>query len=307
MMKQLIYRKDNISVAFKNSNGIKGCNLFIWYGYSEKETIQTDFIFDASLIKSDMKADLDEFDHHCFDIGDNEDIVDSMVVIGDMIYAKAMSHILLDEIIIEDIYGDTVVIRADSKIIQKKYLFNSFDKDFFFVCNDENRHCLFGLPFKEYTITCPHNITIDEMYRIIAKKHSPEWYYISDTDAASSVSLTYFKEESSPKIITIRCIEQQAHQINNKSLSDKCQRLHGHTYQCCVSVNNSSMSIVTQDYVIALGERIRNHLRNALNSNTLITTTENIAKYICSSLEKDYKIVLIELWETPNIKTRIYI
>ena len=45
------------------------------------------------------------------------------------------------------------------------------------------------------------------------------------------------------------------------------------------------MSIIIQDYVIALSERIRNHLRDAFNLNTLITTTENIAKYICNSLE----------------------
>lgn len=55
------------------------------------------------------------------------------------------------------------------------------------------------------------------------------------------------------------------------------------------------MSIIIQDYVIALSERIRNHLRDAFNLSTLITTTENIAKYICNSLENDYKIVFIEL------------
>ena len=91
-MRRLIYRRDNISIALKQNEVTTGCNLYIWYGYIDNASKQRDFIVDASVIKEDMKKDLQEYDHICFNVHESNDIVDSMIEIGQMIFKKAMSR-----------------------------------------------------------------------------------------------------------------------------------------------------------------------------------------------------------------------
>lgn len=307
-MKRLIYRRDNISIALKQNGFISGCNFYIWYGYSDKEAKQSDFIIDASVIKEDMKVDLQEFDHLYINVHDSNDIVDNMIQIGQMIFKKAMSHPLMDEIIVEDIYGDKVVIRDNQLIVHKIYLCNFIGDHVFFSCNNGKRHSLYGLPFQRFTFTCKENITEKQLQQIIDNINDSMHYYITCRDEVSDTALTYYKKESTPKYITVCCIEQMAHQLSNLAISEKCGKLHGHTYRCFAAIKNDNRMSLTSEYIFAISEKVKTYLRAAFELRELsVTTTENVISYVAGKLCNEYELAFIELSETPNIKARIYV
>lgn len=307
-MRRLIYRRYNISIALKQNEVILGCNLYIWYGYIDNEPKQRDFIVDASVIKEDMKNDLQEYDHICFDVHENNDIVDSMIEIGQMIFKKAMSHPLMDEIIVENIYGDKVIIQNNRVIIHKRYLHNLLGNYAVFSCNDKQRHSLYGLPFQNFILTCKENITEKELQQLMANENNSMRYYVTYKDEASSVTLTYYRKESVPEYITFCCIEQMAHQLPNLSISGKCGRLHGHTYRCYAAIRNGNKMPVTSEYIFSIGEKVRTYLKTAFDLRELsVTTTENVISYVAEKLCNEHELAFIELSETPNIKVRIYL
>lgn len=307
-MRRLIYRRDNISIALKQNEVTLGCNLYIWYGYIDNDPKQQDFIVDASVIKEDMKNDLQEYDHICFGVHESNDIVDSMIEIGQMIFKKAMSHPLMDELIVEDIYGDKVIIENDRLTIHKRYLHNLLGGYAFFSCNDKQKQSLYGLPFQNFILTCKENISEKELQRLIVNENNSMWYYVTYRDEASSASLTFYRKESIPEYITYCCIEQMAHQLPNLSISGKCGRLHGHTYRCYAAIRNGNKMPVTSEYVSSIGEKVRTYLRTAFDLTELsVTTTENVISYIAEKLCNEHGLAFIELSETPNIKVRIYL
>lgn len=307
-MKRLIYRKDNISIALKQNEVILGCNLYIWYGYIDNEPRQRDFIVDASVIKEDMKNDLSEYDHICFDVHESNDIVDSMIEIGQMIFKSARSHPLMAEIILEDIYGDEVIIQNNQLIIHKRYLHNLLDDYAIFSCNDKQRHSLYGLPFQTFILTCKENITEKELQQLMINKNNSMWFYVTSKDEASSTTLTYYRKESVPEYITFCCIEQMSHQLPNLSISGKCGRLHGHTYRCYATIRNCKKKPVTSEYIFSIGNKVRTYLRTAFDLKELfVTTTENVISYVAEKLCNEYELAFIELSETSNIKVRIYL
>lgn len=308
IMRRLIYRRDNISIALKQNEFTSGCNLYIWYGYIDNNSVKHDFIVDTSVIKEDMKADLREYDHLCIDVNDAYDIVDNMIEIGKMIFQKAMSHPLMNEIIVEDIYGDEVVIRNKQLIIHKKYLRNLIGDCAIFSCNDRQRYSLFGLKSQEFTCTCKENITEKQLQQLVRNEKNSMHYYVTCRDEAASVALTYYGKESMPEYITFCCIEHMAHQLPCISVSDKCGRLHGHTYRCYVAIKNCSRMTITSEYVYFMGKKIRSTLRTAFDLRKLsITTTENVISYVAEELCNEHELAFIELSETPNIKARIYV
>lgn len=304
-MRRLIYRRDNISIALKQNELTNGCNLYIWYGYIDNEPKQHDFIADASVIKKDMKVDLQEYDHLCIDIHDINDIVDSMIQIGQMIFKKAMSHPLMDEIIVEDIYGDEVIIRSNQLIIHKKYLRNYIGDYAIFSCNDRQRHSLYGMPIQNFTFTCKENITEKQLQQLMNNVNNNMQYYVTRRDEASAATLSYYKKERIPQYVTFCCIEQTAHQL---TISGKCGRLHGHTYRCYATIKNGNRISITSEYVCSIGKKIRTYLRSAFDVGKLpATTTENVISYVAGKLCSEHELAFIELSETPNIKARIYV
>lgn len=308
MIRRLICRRDNISIAFKQNEFISGCNLYIWYGYIGNEPKQQELIVDASVIKEDMKVDLQDFDHLCIDVHDSSDIVDNMIEIGQMILKKAMSHSLIDEIIVEDIYGDEVVVRSNQLTIHKKYLHNLIGNHAVFSCNNRQRHCLYGVPFQNFTFTCKENITERELQQLLSNSNNRMQYYVTCRDEASSVNLTYYRKEGIPEYITFCCIEHMAHQLPNLLSSGKCGGLHGHTYRCYVTIKNSSRMSIASEYIYTTDEKIRTYLRAAFDlRELLVTTTENIISYLAEKLCNEYELAFIELSETPNIKARLYL
>ena len=307
-MRRLIYRRDNISIALKQNEFTSGCNLYIWYGYIEKASKQQDFIIDTSMIKKDLKVDLQEFDHACIDVHDSNDIVDSMIEVGHMIFKKAMVHPLIDELIVEDLFGDKVVIRSNQVIIYKKYLYNLLSNYAIFSCNDSLKHNLYGLSVQNSIFTCKENITEKQLQQLISNDNNKMQYYITYIDEASSTALTYFRKESIPEYITFCCIEHIAHQLPNLSISEKCGRLHGHTYRCYATIKNGSRMPITAEYVSCVEKKIRTYLRTAFEFREIsTTTTENIISYVADKICNEYELTFIELSETPNIKARIYI
>lgn len=307
-MRRLIYRRDNISIALKQNELTFGCNLNIWYGYIDNSSKKNNFIVDASVIKEDMRNDLQEYDHICFDVNKNNDIVDSMIDIGQMIFKKAMSHQLMSEIILEDIYGDKVIIQKDRLIIHKAYLHNLLSNYAVFSCYGKPRHVLYGLPFHSFILTCHENITEKELQQLLMANVNNMQYYITYKDEASSVALTYYRKERAPEYITICCIEHLAHQLPDLSLSEKCGRLHGHAYCCYATIRNANKVSNTSEYVLSIGEKVRTYLRAAFNFGELsATTTENVISYVAEKLCNEYELTFIELSETPNIKARIYL
>lgn len=307
-MRHLIYRRENISVALKQNGVTLGCNLYIWYGYIDNEPRQHDFIVDASVIKEDMKNDLQEYDHICFDVHESNDIVDCMIEIGQTIFKKAIFHPLMDEIIVEDIYGDKVIIQNDRMIIHKRYLHNLLSDYAVFSCNNEQIHSLYGLPFQTFILTCKENITEKELQELMINENNNICFYVTYKDEASSTNLTYHRKESIPEYITFCCIEQMAHQLPNLLISEKCGRLHGHTYRCYATIKNSNKKPVTSKYISSIGEKIRTYLRTAFDLKDFsITTTENVISYVAEKLCNEYELSFIELSETPNIKARIYL
>ena len=304
-MRRLIYRRDNISIALKHKEFFTGCNLYIWYGYIGNKLRQGDFIVDASVIKEDMKVDLQEYDHSCIEIHDSNDIVDSMIQIGQMIFKKAMYHPLMDEIIVEDIYGDEVIIRSNQLIIHKKYLRNFLGDYVIFSCNDRQVHGLYGMLVQNFTFTCRENITEKQLQQLINSVDNNMQYYITCRDEASSTTLSYYKKESRPQYITLCCIEQATHQL---SILGKCGKLHGHTYCCLVTIKNSNRIPITSEYILSIDKKVRTYLRTAFDVGDFFgSTTENVINYVAEKLSTEHELAFIELSETPNIKARIYV
>lgn len=304
-MKRLIYRRDNISIALKQNEFTNGCNLYIWYGYIDIGPKQHDFIVDASVIKEDMRVDLQEYDHLCIEIHDSNDIVDSMIQIGQMIYKKAMSHPLMDEIIVEDIYGDTVIIRSEQLIIHKKYLCNFTGDYVILACNDRQRSSLYGTPIQNFTFTCKENITEKQLKQLMNNINSNMQYYVTCRDEASATTLSYYKKERIPQYITFCCIEQAAHQL---AIPGKCGRLHGHTYCCYATIKNDNRIPVSSEYIFSVAKKVRTYLRAAFDVGKLsVPTTENVINYVAGKLCSEHDLAFIELSETPNIKARIYV
>lgn len=304
----VIYRRANISLALKQNGFTTGVNLYIWYGYISDTTKQDDFIVDASLIKEHMKIDLQEFDHLCIEIKTKYDIVDSMIEIGQMIFAKARSRLQLHEVIVENIYGDEVVIRNSCITIHKKFLYGLNSEGVVFFCNDNKRLRLYGLPFQRYTFTSNKNVTEKHLNEIMLNVGNNMQCFISRIDEASMVISTFYKQESVPQYITFCIIEHIAHQLPNVSASIKCNRLHGHTYRCYVTVNNTYKTPLTSELVFSIGETVRTYLRKAFElKNLSVTSVENVARYLSENLCNEYNIAFIELSETPNIKVRLSI
>lgn len=307
-MKLIIYRRDNISLALRHNGITTGVNLYIWYGYASSESKRDDLIVDAALIKEDMRVDLRDFDHVCIDINRAYDIVDSMIEIGQKIFTQAMARTSLYEIILEDIYGDEVVIRDGYATVHKRFLYNSRDEGTVFSCNDSKRQRLFGIPFREFTFTSNENITEESLNHIMMNANNNMQYQISSTDEASAIISTFNGQESIPQYITFCITEHIAHQLPDLSVLGKCSRLHGHTYRCYVAVNNAHKLPVTSELVSTIGESVRTHIRKAFEDGNLsVTSTENIIRYLSEKLCDDYDVAFIELSETPNIKARLFI
>lgn len=306
-MKQIIYRRENISIAFKQNGFVSGCNLYIWYGYIDEQSKQCGLIIDTSIIKADMQDDLKDYDHFCIEVHNGNDIIDYMIEIGKMIFKRAKDHPLMHEIILSDIYGDEVIIRRSEMLVQKKCLYNLTNNKVVFCCNDSQRNIIYGLPFHTITLTYKENLNESQLRQLMCDEDSDIPYYVSYIDEPSSVSLTFFKKDCVPAYITICCIEQIAHKLSNVPVSQKCRRLHGHTYCCRVTIRNSSRIPITIEYVTLVSQKIRMYLKTAFNfGNLSATTIENIARYLEKKLCGDYEVAFIELFETSNIRTRIY-
>ena len=303
----MIYRRYNISLALKQNGFITGVNLWIWYGYADNKSKKYDFIAHTSVIKEDMKTDLKEYDHLCVEIHDSNDIVDSMIEIGKMVFKKASSHPLLYEIIVEDIYGDEVVVRNNQLVVNKKYLYNRSSNQVVFFCRDRQRRSLYGLPFESYIFTGKANITEKQLQKFMNHANNDMQYYVSNEDYVSSTVLTHNQKGGTPEYITVCCIDHIAHQLPKISISGKCAQLHGHTYRCYATIENSDKVSVTSEYICSIGEKVRNYLRCAFGFGGLkATTAENIIWYIADKLRYEHEVTFLELSETPNIKARIY-
>lgn len=282
-----------------------GSNLFIWYGFTDNR-IGNDFIIDATTIKHLMEKDLSCYDHVCVSIDKADDIISLMIELGKRLYATACHHQLFSNLIVENEYGDSVIISNATSLIHKHFIqANGIAK---FTCSNVSPFDFFCKDPRHGIISSTLNFSNIDLNKILNQECEDNSFFITDIDDISGTALTYKGGiRDIPQYYSVSCIRQHAHQLIDLQESEKCHNLHGHTYKCWVSVENRQCKRITDEQINKLGTSILYALEASFQiENLRQTTLENIIDYMGQLLSLDYEIAYIELTETPNIKARIY-
>ena len=300
----ILYRKSSISLAFQTNTILRGCNLFIWYGFSDNNQ-QKDIIIDAKTIKEYLKADLAQFDHTCITAESADDIVSSMVFLGRKIYNDACKRNNFAQLIVENEYGDIVMISNQRTVIHKHFIFSN--EGAFFSCSSDNPFSFFGANPKHYILSSTTNFTNKQLNDLLDGSNNNHSVEITCIDDVTSTAITFQgNARELPVRFSVSCRGQYPHQIHELPSIEKCSRMHGHTYKCCVSAFNSKDVISVNNFIKALGRSIVDALNEAfLLGRVQQATVESVARYIAITLSQSYKLAFVELTETPNIMARI--
>ena len=300
----VLYRKSSISLAFQTNTILRGCNLFIWYGFSDNDQ-QKNIIIDAAIIKKYLKTDLAQFDHTCISVDSADDIVSSMVYLGRMIFNNACKHDNFVQLLVENEYGDMVVFSSQRVIIHKHFIRSNEGTCFFY--SSDNPFSFLGTNPKHCVISSTTNYSNKELSDLLNGSHINRNVDITCIDDVTLTAITFQGDTIGiPIRFSVSCRGQYAHQISGLPSYEKCSHLHGHTYKCRVSVFNSEEVTSANNFIKTLGHLIVALLNEAfLLGGDQQTTVENVARYIAGRLSQSYKLEFVELTETPNIMVRI--
>lgn len=300
----ILYRKSSISVAFQTNAILRGCNLFIWYGFSDNHQ-QKDIIIDAAIIKDYLNEDLSRFDHSCISVDSADDIVSCMLILGRIIYDDACKRNNFAQLIVENEYGDYVVILDQRVVIHKRVIFS--DQEACFTNTSNSLFSFLGSRPKHCMLSSATNFTNKQLNELLYASQNDKDVDITYIDEVTSTAITFTGSSlGRPSKFSVCCRAQYTHQIAGIPSSEKCSHLHGHTYKCCVCVFNSSDVANTDSFMKAIGQSTVLALDEAfLLKYVQQTTVENVARYLACKLSQSYKLAFVELAETSNIMARI--
>lgn len=308
-MRTIIFRKDNISIAYSDEKFKLGSNFDVWYGYCGTNDIDLGMIVDAKVIKAEMKEDLLAFDHKALYFNDSDDICSVMCSLGRKIFENAQNNGRhhLDQILLEDCYGDKVTICKSNEIITKPYIYDKKLNRVLFLSQNNKRCRWIGHNVSMAYVTYVNGIDLKTLEEEIVEYNSnvlkkDGTIIFSEKDIASGVIFSnyYLKQEWS--VFTLTCIEHFQHQLPNNPSNEKCSELHGHSYVCNVTIRLGKKCIVNEMLICEIDYNIRDAMRSALMGECGVTTSENIVFYIGKKIKEKYEVIQIELKETNNIK-----
>lgn len=306
----VVFRRDSISIAYTDGQTYSGSNFDVWYGYSNGSRNCSNMIINADIIKQEMKVDLLPFDHTCITVKNAQDIWHVMAEVGSKIFQKAIARNrkLLTEVVVENCYGDSVVVNRKGVSITCKFLRDKETNEVFFLYNN-TRNGLFGRNLSIELLSCKMPISGVKLYDVLSvKSYSAQEPHrqciaISNINIATNIMTSTVYKPVTYHCYTITCVEHFAHQLLMPGESSKCSNLHGHSYICRITVqisNNQSVLLTELDCTT------RRLLKSAFAGACGITTCENIVNFLSLELSKIYKVLRIELKETDNIKVVKY-
>ena len=300
----ILYRKSSISLAFQTNSFLRGCNLFVWYGFTDANH-QKDIIIDATIIKEYLKTDLAKFDHTCFSTESVDDIVSFMVFLGRKIYNEACTRKSFIQLVVENEYGDIVVFSHNHIEIHKHFVRSN--EGAYFSYSSNNPFALLGAMPKHCVISSTTNFTDKQLNDLLNGNDNNICIDITFIDDVTSTATTFKGNDLGwPIRFSVSCRGQFAHQIVDIASSEKCNRLHGHTYKCCVSAFSTKDISSANHFIKTLGRSVDDALNEAFMPDRVSqNTVENVARFIANRLSQSYKLAFVELAETPNIMARI--
>ena len=310
----VIYRRDNISIAYTDGNVCLGSNFNVWYGYSNQSCEKQDMIIDASIIKKDMEDDLSSYDHICINVSNAYDIFVVMTEISTKIFNNAISkkRELIFEVIVENLYGDYVRTRKNGTIITTQFVCDKKNNNIFILNDDSNRInmcvCNEDMCFGE--VTYLSTTTRENIINFLKEQNNcielteKSIVSVSTKNLPANIIYTTIMSPKSYQCCTLCCIEHFSHDLSLLFKGKKCSRLHGHSYVCKVTVKDE---LFTLRDLSNLNNEIRKLLKSVFKTEKIITTCENVVDFLFERLSVNHKIIMIELQETDNIKVVKYL
>lgn len=301
----ILYRKSSISLAFQTNSILRGCNLSIWYGFSDNNQHE-DIIIDASIIKKYLTADLAQFDHSCVYVDSADDLVSSMIILGKKLYVGACQYPNFIQLCVENEYGDIVVISRNRVVVHKQFV--RFDEGACFCCTTDNLFSYLGTSCTRCVLSSVKNYTNEQLNNLLKGSLQDCCAEITCFDDVTSTAMTYQGNNLRLLLrVSVSCIKQFAHKIDGLPSSEKCGHLHGHTYKCRASAIISPDEVNVNLFIKSFGALLVTTLNDTFLSGAVQqSTVENAVRYIAKRLSTSHKLAFVELSETPNIMAGIF-
>lgn len=302
-----LYRRDNISISCSLPQKSYGNNIYIWYGYCGQ--LHNGMILDAHIVKNEMSSNLDLLDHSHIILNSCDDWITILVQISEVVYRNAIcnNRSELDEIWIEDCYGDIIQKNKNNYTVTIPFMYYPVNKEILFLFEDNTRSKWFGRDVKNYYVTFfETHICINELRHLLEhyflnEKEVQKNLIVSYIDNASRIVQSYLPQLQGYVLTTILCREHMEHSLSDIVEVGKCAQTHGHSYLCYITILCTDKQTKNIDLICRIDADVRIALKNAMENLNNIATSENITGYVWEKLNKKYNIQQICLKETDNI------
>lgn len=309
-----LYRRNNVSISCSLPRRSYGNNFYIWYGYSG--SLHSGMILDAHMVKNEMSTNLSLLDHSQIVLDSCDDWVTMLVQISEVVYRNAMhnNRSELDEIWIEDCYGDIIQKNRKNSTVTIPFMYYPANNEVLFLFEDDTRSKWVGRDVKNYYVTFYEtHISLNELRQFLEKyflkgKEVQKNFIVSYIDNASRIVQNYSSKWKGNVLTTILCREHIEHSLSDIVEIGKCAQTHGHSYLCYTTVFCTNVQMNSMEFVCGLDADVRTALKSAVEDLKNTATSENIVCYIWEKLYREYNIQQIRLKETDNImviKSRI--